>query len=229
MLSASLPIKARSVVLLPLLPTITKSTSSSSLNRMISSSAFRPTLKCASATSPPRPRIDLGDNDTVRQALISRDIDMYWEYTATAWLVHLAQPDPISDPQEQYERVAERDLEENGVEWLERAPGNNTYAIAASEQTLEEIEVETISDLVRLIEERPEEATLCYGNEDDFSSRADGLPGLEEAYDFEYPEDRQIVVSLNSVYENVRRGERCNCGVVFTTNGQIQEMKRGWE
>lgn len=66
-------------------------------------------------------RTDLGDNETVRQALISRDIDMYWEYTATAWLVHLAQPDPISDPQEQYERVAERDLEENDVEWLARA------------------------------------------------------------------------------------------------------------
>lgn len=105
-----------------------------------------------------------------------------------------------------------------------RAPGSNTYAIAANEQTLEGLGVETISDLVELIEERPEEATLCYGNEDNFSSRADGLPGLEEAYDFEYPEDRQIVVSLNSVYENVRRGERCNFGVVFTTNGQIQEM-----
>jgi osmoprotectant transport system substrate-binding protein len=169
-------------------------------------------------------RTNLGDNEAVRQALISRDIDMYWEYTATAWLVHLAQPDPISDPQEQYERVAERDLERNNIEWLERAPGNNTYAIAVSESKGEDLGVETISELVDLLDERPEEATLCYGNEDDFSSRSDGLPGLEEAYEFEYPEDRQTVVPHDSVYENVRRGERCNFGVVFTTDGRIQEM-----
>jgi osmoprotectant transport system substrate-binding protein len=149
---------------------------------------------------------------------------MYWEYTATAWLVHLAQPDPISDPQEQYERVAERDLEQNNIEWLERAPGNNTYAIAVSESKREDLGVETISELVDLLDERPEEATLCYGNEDDFSSRSDGLPGLEEAYEFEYPEDRLTVVPHDSVYENVRRSERCNFGVVFTTDGRIQEM-----
>lgn len=41
MLSASLPIKARSIVLLPLLPATTRYTADSSLNRIISSSAFR--------------------------------------------------------------------------------------------------------------------------------------------------------------------------------------------
>lgn len=168
-------------------------------------------------------RIGLGDNAAVRQALISNDIDMYWEYTGTAWLVHLANPDPISDPQEQYEAVAEEDLQENNVEWLDRAPGNNTYAIAASQETLDETGVQNISDLARLAQQDPEQATLCYGNENDFSSRSDGLPGLEQAYGFEYPEDSQIVVPLEAVYENVAQGERCNFGVVFTTNPLIEE------
>ncbi|MGF1470718.1 MAG: glycine betaine ABC transporter substrate-binding protein [Rubrobacteraceae bacterium] len=169
-------------------------------------------------------RLSLGGNEEVRQALIDNDIDMYWEYTGTGWLVHLGNPDPIPDPQEQYQAVAEQDLEENNIEWLDRAPGNNTYAIAASQDTLSELGVENISDLVRLTEENPEEATLCYGNENDFSSRSDGLPGLEEAYDFQYPEDSQIVVPLDSVYQNVAEGERCNFGVVFTTNGLIDEQ-----
>lgn len=168
-------------------------------------------------------RIGLGDNAAVRQALISNDIDMYWEYTGTAWLVHLANPDPISDPQEQYEAVAEEDLQENNVEWLDRAPGNNTYAIAASQETLDETGVQNISDLAQLAQQDPEQATLCYGNENDFSSRSDGLPGLEQAYGFEYPEDSQIVVPLEAVYENVAQGERCNFGVVFTTNPLIEE------
>ena len=169
-------------------------------------------------------RIGIGGNAAVRQALISNDIDMYWEYTATGWLVHLANPDPISDAQEQYRAVAEEDLEENSIEWLDRAPGNNTYAIAASQETLDETGVQNISDLAQLAQENPEQATLCYGNENDFSSRSDGLPGLEQAYDFEYPEDSQIVVPLDSVYENVAQGERCNFGVVFTTNPLIEEQ-----
>lgn len=168
-------------------------------------------------------QIGLGGNAEVRQALISNDIDMYWEYTGTAWLVHLANSDPISDPQEQYRAVAEQDLEENNIEWLPRAPGNNTYAIAANPEAASELGVQNISDLARLAQENPEQATLCYGNENDFSSRADGLPGLEEAYGFEYPEDSQIVVPLDSVYENVARGERCNFGVVFTTNPLIED------
>ena len=168
-------------------------------------------------------QIGIGGNEAVRQALDNEDINMYWEYTATGWLVHLGNPDPISDSQEQYRAVAEQDLQENSVEWLEPAPGNNTYAIAASQETLDETGVQNISDLARLTQDNPEQATLCYGNENDFSSRSDGLPGLEEAYDFQYPEDRQTVVPLDSVYQNVAQGERCNFGIVFTTSPLIDE------
>ncbi len=168
-------------------------------------------------------QIGIGGNEAVRQALNNEDINMYWEYTATGWLVHLGNPDPISDSQEQYRAVAEQDLQENNVEWLEPAPGNNTYAIAASQETLDETGVQNISDLASLTQDDPEQATLCYGNENDFSSRSDGLPGLEEAYDFQYPEDRQTVVPLDSVYQNVAQGERCNFGIVFTTSPLIEE------
>ena len=168
-------------------------------------------------------RIGIGGNEAVRQALIGGDINMYWEYTATGWLVHLGNPDPISDPQEQYRTVAEQDLQENNVEWLKPAPGNNTYAIATKGETADDLGVQNISDLARLAQNNPEEATLCYGDENDFSSRSDGLPGLEEAYDFEYPEDSQTVVPLDSVYQNVSQGGRCNFGVVFTTSPLIEE------
>lgn len=169
-------------------------------------------------------RTDLGGNEAVREALLSEDIDLYWEYTATGWLVFLNETRPIPDPQELYEAVAEQDLEENGIEWLEPAPGNNTYAIASSEETSEELGVETISDLGRLVQERPEEATLCFNNDDGFRTRFDGLPGMERAYGFEIPEDNLIEVSLDAVYEAVEEGELCNFGIVFTTSGFIQEL-----
>jgi osmoprotectant transport system substrate-binding protein len=168
-------------------------------------------------------RTGLGGNETVRQALESGEIDLYWEYTATGWLVHLSETDSISDPREQYKAVARQDLEGNDIKWLDPAPGNDTYAIAASEKTRRALGVETISDLGRLIEERPEEATLCLNNDDAFRTRFDGLPGMERAYGFEFPEENLIEMSVDAVYDATAEAEICNFGVVFTTSGFIPE------
>jgi osmoprotectant transport system substrate-binding protein len=169
-------------------------------------------------------RTGLGGNEAVRAALESGEIDLYWEYTATGWLVHLSETSAIPDPKEQYEAVAKKDLQENGIKWLDPAPGNDTYAIAASEKTSKDLGVETISDLKRLIEERPEEATLCLNNDDDFRTRFDGLPGLERAYGYQFPEENLIEMSVDAVYNATDEAEICNFGVVFTTSGFIREL-----
>lgn len=165
---------------------------------------------------------DLGDTEDVRRALVSGRIDMYWEYTGTAWLVHLAEPDAIADPEELATSVSEEDLQRNGIAWLAPAPANNTYAIAVAEGAGEELGVRRISDLQRLIEERPEEATLCVGPE--FGSRADGLPGLEQHYGFSFPDRSVFEVSPTTVYGAVDKGETCTFGSVFRTNGRIPEL-----
>ena len=172
-------------------------------------------------------RTGLGGNEEVRQALLDEEIDLSWEYTATGWLVHLGETRSIPDPQELYEAVSRQDLEENNIRWLEPAPGNDTYAIAASGRTRQDLGVETISDLGRLVEERPEEATLCFNNEDGFRTRFDGLPGMERAYGFQFPEDNLIEVSLDAVYGAAADAQICNFGVVFTTSGFIREEKLG--
>jgi len=169
-------------------------------------------------------RTGLGGNEEVRAALESGEIDLSWEYTATGWLVHLSETVSIPDPREQYEAVARQDLEENGIRWLDPAPGNDTYAIAAGEKTSQDLGVETISDLKRLVEESPEEATLCLNNDDDFRTRFDGLPGLERAYGFEFPEENLIEMSVDAVYDATDGAEICNFGVVFTTSGFIREF-----
>lgn len=169
-------------------------------------------------------RTGLGGNEAVRAVLESGEIDLYWEYTATGWLVHLSETSSIPNPQEQYDAVARQDLEENGIRWLDPAPGNDTYAIAASEKTGRDLGVETISDLKRLVEDRPEEATLCLNNDDDFRTRFDGLPGLERAYGFQFPEENLIEMSVDAVYNATDEAEICNFGVVFTTSGFIREL-----
>ena len=167
-------------------------------------------------------KTDLGDTEQVRLALISGGVDLYWEYTGTGWLVHLAEPESISDPQELYDAVSKEDLQQNGIAWLPPSSANNTYALAVRGEAADELGVEAISDLKSLIEERPQDATLCVG--DEFNSRADGLPGLQRHYGFEFPDDKVFQISPGTVYGAVERGETCTFGSVYATNGRIPEL-----
>ncbi|MQA73981.1 MAG: glycine/betaine ABC transporter substrate-binding protein [Solirubrobacterales bacterium] len=155
-----------------------------------------------------------------RRALTSGDIDMYWEYTGTAWLSYLQNDEAITDPERQYEAVKKADLAKEDIEWLEPAPFDNTYAIAVREDAGEPLDgVETISDLADLAQSDPDALTFCVGPE--FAQRADGLPGLLDAYGFEVPSDNISTVGDAIVYKEVGSGEQCNFGSVFATDGKI--------
>ena len=149
---------------------------------------------------------------------------MVWEYTATGWLVHLSETESITDPQEQYEAVARQDLEENGIRWLEPAPGNDTYAIAVERANPAGTSASRTSRIwpgwPRSARRRRRSASTTTTT---FATRFDGLPGLQRVYGFQFPEQNLIEMSLEAVYGAVQEGEICNFGVVFTTSGFLQE------
>jgi osmoprotectant transport system substrate-binding protein len=154
-----------------------------------------------------------------RKALESGEIDAYWEYTGTGWITHLGHTKPIDDSQKQYEAVAKEDLKKNDIKWLPYAPANNTYAMAVRKEAYDDLGVKKLSDFGQLIKENPEEASLCVGTE--FSTRDDGLPGMEEAYGYEFPRDQLVKISEGLIYEAVDQGEKCNFGEVFATDGRV--------
>lgn len=167
-------------------------------------------------------QIGLAGTDAARQALLSGDIDMYWEYTGTIWINHLGNTKPIPDPKKQYDAAAEADMKENDLKLLEPAPFNNTYALAVRQEAYEDLGVEKLSDLKTLIEENPDEATLCV--ESEFNSRDDGLPGMEKAYGFEFPKDNVALFDTGVVYQRADKGDPCNFGAVFATDGRIEAL-----
>lgn len=167
-------------------------------------------------------QIGLAGTDATRQALINGDIDMYWEYTGTIWISHLGNTEPIPDSQKQYEAAAKADLKENDLKLLAPAPFNNTYALAIREEAYEDVGVEKLSDLKGLVQDNPDEATVCV--ESEFNSRDDGLPGLEKKYDFQFPQDNVALFDTGVVYERTDKGNPCNFGEVFTTDGRIEGL-----
>lgn len=169
-------------------------------------------------------QINLGGTNPNREALVAGEIGHYWEYTGTAWISFFEEPDPIPDRVEQYEAVRDRDASENGLCWLEPAPFNNTYGIAFRSEAAEELgNPQTIGDIGALKENDPGAATLCV--ESEFPGRNDGLPGMEETYDFEFGEENVTVLDTGVVYQSTDQGDPCNFGEIFTTDGRIAALE----
>ncbi|SFL60846.1 glycine betaine ABC transporter substrate-binding protein [Geodermatophilus ruber] len=155
----------------------------------------------------------LTGTDTVRAALESGDIDMYWEYTGTGW-VNILGNTTTELPENLHRAVSDADAA-NGVAWLEPAPFEDTYRIAATSAFAEEHGLETMTEVAGYVQANPAEGTLCAASE--FLNRDDGLPGLQQAYGFEFSE--VVELDLGLIYTQV--GESCNFGEVFSTDARI--------
>jgi len=164
---------------------------------------------------------NLGGTSVNRTALTSGKIDMYWEYTGTGWIVHLKHTDPIPNSLKQWQAVKREDAA-NGVIWLPRAPFDNTYAFAVRKEAVARFGVRKISDFKTLIRTKPKDATLCVGTE--FSTRNDGLPGVEKTYGFKFPSGNIVKVEEGLIYKLTDEGKQCNFGEVFATDGRIEGL-----
>ncbi|MCR4419988.1 MAG: glycine/betaine ABC transporter substrate-binding protein [Clostridia bacterium] len=96
----------------------------------------------------------LAGTEVARKALVNGEIDLYWEYTGTAWLVHLGHEEPLTDAEQCFAKVKEEDLAKHNLVWLDYAPFDNTYTIMMRKSDAEALGIRTISDLARVINEQ---------------------------------------------------------------------------
>jgi osmoprotectant transport system substrate-binding protein len=161
--------------------------------------------------------------DIMRGGMESGDIDICAEYTGTAWAVHLGHTYEAGiDNNELYELVKEED-EGNGFIWLDPIWNNNTYAFASWPEFVEENAVVTLSDLAALYQEKEGKITMFVTIE--FSVRPDGLPAMQEHYDFEVDEAYIMTGAAGMSLIGLAEHE-CDVGMVFGTDAEIAE--HGW-
>jgi len=113
----------------------------------------------------------------IRSALVNDQIDLYVEYTGTAWMAYLKQQDIIDDPVLLLEKVREKDLLGNGIVWYDAIDFNNTYGLAIKEEFARENNLETLSDLADYINQNNK---LIFGVNFDFFERPDGFFAMAE-------------------------------------------------
>jgi osmoprotectant transport system substrate-binding protein len=178
-------------------------------------------LKAAGANVTNRTNIKGSVNS--RKALVAGEVDMAWEYTGTAWITYLNHADPVPDSKGQYDAVLKEDWLKNHVVWAAPAPANNTYSLAVREDKAKEWNLKTFSDLAAFVKSHPADATFCL--ESEFASRNDGWPGMTRAYGMSVPPANIRMVDTGVVYTETRKGQSCNFGEVFTTDGRINNLK----
>jgi osmoprotectant transport system substrate-binding protein len=165
-------------------------------------------------------RCNVGGTDTTRNALLGGDIDLYWEYTGTAWVTFLGQK-PIQDSTAQYEAVKERDLTQNKTVWLQPTPFNNTYAFAVKKERAQRLRLRTLSDMAAYVRSGAP-GNVCIDVE--YQNRDDGFVGLQRSYGFQAPPGRVRVLQAGAIYQATADQEECLFGLVYTTDGRIPQL-----
>ena len=143
-------------------------------------------------------RSGLGGTLICFEALKRGEIDLYPEYTGTAWAALLKETETVVDPMRAYFHVQSECRRRFDLEWLAPFGLNDTYALAMSADKARELGVETISDLVPLA------GQLSAGFSFEFLERADGYPGLARHYGLSF--ERALSLEHGLAYEAVREG-----------------------
>jgi len=135
---------------------------------------------------------ELGGN-LPQDALVAGRIDLYPEYTGTAYTAILRHP-PITDPRAVYDQVKREYAEKFKVEVSAPLGFENTFAILVRGADARKLRLKTISDAV------PHARSWRAGFGQDFMTRADGYPGFSRAYGLKFADQpREMDLSLTYI------------------------------
>jgi len=126
-------------------------------------------------------RLHLGGTFVCHQAITTGAIDLYIEYTGTAFTAILKQS-PIANPDSVLRFVQAAYERQFHVRWTAPFGFNNTFAILVRHADATRYHLATISDLARVAPRW--KAGFGY----EFLERADGFPGLARVYGLRFPQ-----------------------------------------
>lgn len=143
-------------------------------------------------------RLNLGGTFVCHHALIAGELDLYPEYTGTAFTAILAQK-PVSDPEAVRRFVAEEYRKRWEVVWAPPLGFENTFAIVMRGEDARRLKLRTISDLAA------HARTLRPGFGYEFLEREDGFPGLARTYGLVFGQ-RPAQMDLGLLYPALQSG-----------------------
>ena len=180
-------------------------------------------LALEDAGLPVKRRLQLGGTQVVREALLSKQIDIYPEYTGNAaFFFNEADSDVWKDAKAAHARAAELDSKQNDVTWLDSAPANNTWAIAVTGPVAEKNNLTTMSDFGAWVSGGGD---IKLAASTEFVSSPAVLPAMQSTYGFTLTPDQTVILSGGDTAATIQAAARGTSGVnaamVYGTDGGV--------
>lgn len=158
--------------------------------------------------------VELGGTFPTFKALETGNIDMYMEYTGTAYLTILKKEGGNASTEEVYKVMKDEFKDKYDIEVLNPLGYNNTYTLAVTKALAEQYGLERFSDLVAYSDE------MILGATTELLERPDGYKGLKALYGFEF-ETNALDPGLRY---NAIEGGQVQVIDAFSTDGKIIEL-----
>ena len=155
---------------------------------------------------------NLGTTDICHRALLNNQIDIYPEYTGTAYLVVLHHSYHQADTKIIYDVVKHDYAKQFNLVWMPTFGFNNTQALAVREEPDGQQQINRISDLVSVSDQ------LTIGAPAEFIQRPDALPGLIKTYHVRFKSIKQFQPAL--LYEAIDH-HHVDVIMAFSTDGKL--------
>ncbi|OLD89529.1 MAG: hypothetical protein AUG85_01695 [Gemmatimonadetes bacterium 13_1_20CM_4_66_11] len=164
---------------------------------------------------PVQRRLHLGGSFVCHQAILAGEIDLYVEYTGTAFTAILKQP-AIADPDSVYRYVSAAYARDFKLRWTAPFGFNNTFAILVRRADAERYGLRSIADLARVAPRW--KAGFGY----EFLERADGFTGLATVYGLTFSQP-PTAMDLGLTYRALAE-RRVDVIAGNSTDGQIAKL-----
>lgn len=140
-------------------------------------------------------KLNLGGTFICHKALLSGEMDLYVEYTGTAYTAILKR-EPKSDPRQVFIETKDAYEKEFQAEWTAPLGFNNTFAMIIRGEDARRLGIHTISEAAKYTPQW----RAGFGYE--FMERKDGFPGLSAVYNLHFAESPKVM-DLTLTYKAV--------------------------
>ena len=169
-----------------------------------------------------------GATKVVRQALLDGQIDTYPEYTANAVLVFHSDvkvdPKVLQSAKRTYQ-VARSEEASIGIDWLQPAPANNTWAVAVPQAFATKNNLTSLADLATYINKG---GTFKIVGSQEFFTSPVAFPAFEKAYGFKTKPSQQVALATGdtAVTEKTaaQGSQGANAAMAYGTDGTISAL-----
>ena len=155
----------------------------------------------------------LGGSEIAHPAVKKGEIDMYPEYTGTAYSVLLEKTD-VPVPDEVNATIVD-EYAKQGLTALPPAPYSNDNRVACTKETVDRYGLRTLSDL------GASSGDITYSANPEHLTRKDGLPLLEREYGVKFKDVKSVAINLR--YKPIEDGQ-AQCVYAFGTDPQIAKL-----